>query len=89
MLERLINLNRKQSRGKIADVVLYLSNQIFKSDKFNIPFSNSEIAQLAGISKEGTFKIIKELTNSGIIVLTNNTLEILDLHKLQLISEKG
>jgi len=89
LIERLINLGQKQSTGKIADVILYLSEQIYKSSKFRLTLSFAELSQLAGISKEGTFKIIKKLAESNIISSDKENFEILDFEKMKVISEKG
>lgn len=88
-LERMINLYRKQSRGKVAEVILCLSDTIYRCESFKLTMSMSDIAQLAGISKEGAFKIIKELTEASIISIKNKNFEILNLDRLKEISEKG
>ena len=88
-MERLINLNCKQSNGKIADVILYLSENIYNTIKFRLNITNAEIAQMAGISKEGAAKIIKEFTQAEIIVLKNKDLEILNIDRLKEISKRG
>lgn len=88
-MERLINLNCKQSNGKIADVILYLSENIYNTIKFRLNITNLEIAQMAGISKEGAAKIIKEFTEAEIIVFKNKDLEILNIDRLKEISKKG
>lgn len=88
-LERMINLYRKQSRGKVAEVILCLSDTIYRCENFKLTMSMSDIAQLAGISKEGVFKIIKEFTEASLISINNKNFEIINFDRLKEISEKG
>lgn len=88
-LERMINLYKKQSRGKVAEVILCLSNTIYRCKSFKLTMSMSDIAQLAGISKEGVFKIIKEFTEASLISINNKNFEILNIDRLKEICEKG
>jgi CRP/FNR family transcriptional regulator, polysaccharide utilization system transcription regulator len=88
-LRKLINLNQKNAKGKIADALLYLSNEIYKNDSFTSHLSKSELAELSGISKESAFKVLNEFECDGIIIITSNKIEIQDKRRLELISNKG
>ena len=88
-LKKLMNLNLKNAKGKIADALLYLSNEIYKSDSFTSHLSKSELAELSGISKESAFKVLNEFESDGIITITGNKVEIKDKKRLELISNKG
>lgn len=88
-LERMINLFRKQSRGKVAEAIIYLSEKIYNANKFRLTIDVTDIANLAGISKEGASKILKEFTMSNFISLNSKELEILNIEQLRIISEKG
>ena len=50
IFERLMSQSHKQLPGRIADVILYFSSVICKSEEF--PFTRRELAQLAGTTKE-------------------------------------
>ncbi len=88
-LEKLINLNQKHSKGKIAEALLYLSNEIYKSNPFTLGIQKAELAEFAGMSKEGTFKILKEFSNEKIISVDGQNIEILNVKLLSDISTKG
>lgn len=88
-IEKMINLFRKQSRGKVAVAIIYLSEKIYYTNKFRLTIDIADLANLAGISKEGAFKILKEFKMSNIISLNNKELEILNIEQLRIISEKG
>ncbi|MDP3641818.1 MAG: Crp/Fnr family transcriptional regulator [Bacteroidota bacterium] len=88
-IERMINLYRKQSRGKVAEAIIYLSEIIYNTNKFRLTINITDIANMAGISKEGAFKVLKELVDSNIISLNKKEIEILNIEQLKIISEKG
>ena len=88
-LHRLINLNQKQNQGKIAEALLYLSEEIYESNSFTLSISKVELSEMAGMSKESTFKILKSFDNDGIINIGGSTIEILNQDLLNQISNKG
>lgn len=88
-LQKLINLNQKNAKGKIADALLYLANEIYNKDSFTSHLSKPELAELSGISKESAFKVLNEFENDDIILFNSNTIEIKDKKRLEVISIKG
>lgn len=87
--QKLINLNQKHSQGKIAEALLYLSKEIYNSNPFELSITKLELAELAGMSKEGVFKILKEFNKEKIILTQGTDIEILNLDLLSIISRKG
>ncbi|MDP3180755.1 MAG: Crp/Fnr family transcriptional regulator [Bacteroidota bacterium] len=88
-IERMTNLYRKQSTGKLAEAIIYLSEIIYNTNKFKLTINIDDFANLAGISKEWAFKVLKELVDSNIISYNKKELEILNIELLKKISEKG
>ncbi len=88
-LHRLINLNQKNNQGKIAEALLYLSGEIYELNSFTLSISKIELSEMAGMSKESTFKILKGLDRDGIITVSGNIIEIHNQHLLNEISIKG
>ena len=88
-LHRLINLNQKNNQGKIAEALLYLSEEIYESNSFTLSISKVELSEMAGMSKESTFKILKAFDKDGIISVSGNSIEIQKQDFLKEISEKG
>ncbi len=58
-LQKLINLNQKHRHGRIAEALLYLSDEIYGSDEFSLTITKKELADMAGISTESSFRILK------------------------------
>lgn len=84
-----ISVARKQSNGRIADVLLYLSDKIYQSKSFNIGLSRQELADYAGCSKEQLIHTLRTFTSDGIIWVSGKKIEILDRDKLLTISRVG
>jgi CRP/FNR family transcriptional regulator, polysaccharide utilization system transcription regulator len=86
---RLLSVTIKQSHGRLADVLLYLSERIFLNNNFDIILSRQELADFTGMSKEGTIRILKEFKNDGLIDFQNQNFQILDKKRLTEISVNG
>lgn len=87
--KKFINQVQKQSSGKMAETLLYFSEEIFKSDSFYLPLSRSELADLTCSSRETVSRVLSDFTSNGIINLKKNNFSILDKKQLRLISKKG
>jgi len=86
---RCANRTQKQSRGKIADVLLEMSDHIYKSQIFTIPVNREDIGNLVDASRESVSRIITEFERDGIIKLTGKKVEIINKKSLQMISANG
>jgi CRP-like cAMP-binding protein len=82
-------LTKKQTYGRFADVLLCLSNRIYKSRTFPLLLSRKDLAELTGMTIESVSRIITKFKSDGIIKIENDFIEILDIEKLELISLKG
>jgi len=88
-LQKLINLNQKHRHGRIAEALLYLSDDIYGSDEFSLTITKKELADMAGISTESSFRILKELHDHGTITINKKDIKILDKTYLNQLSEIG
>jgi len=86
---QLINLTRKKMPGRLADALLYFSNEIFKSDEYEMILSRQELGEMTNMARECVVRILKELEESGVIYSDSSNIKILDKQKLIKISEKG
>jgi CRP/FNR family transcriptional regulator, polysaccharide utilization system transcription regulator len=89
LMGRLLNVTLKQSHGRVADLLLHLSDEIFKSDRYDITLSRQELADFTGMSKEGTIRILKEFKTDGLIDFQNQQFELLDKKRLFEVSVNG
>lgn len=86
---RFFCLTKKQTYGRLADVLLCLSQRIYKQDKFPLQLTRKDLAELASMSVESTTRILTSFKDEGLIALRCNEVEILDTEKLLEISMIG
>jgi len=82
-------LAQKQMPGRVAEVILYLNNAIYRSNPFTLTITRQDIADLASITKEGTIRVLKDFKDAGLISLNGNELKILNEKALINVSENG
>lgn len=89
LFDRLLAQTHKQLPGKIADVLLYFSETIYKSQKFIFPLTRRELAELAGTTKESFIRTLTEFKNDKIIELNKSAVEIKSIKIVKTLSELG
>ena len=89
IFERLIGQSHKQLPGRIADVILYFSDTIFKKEEFEFPLTRRELAELAGTTKESFIRTLSEFKNDKIISLEGSRVMIRSMKIIRTLSELG
>lgn len=89
LFNRLMTQSHKQLPGRIADVILYFSEQIYFSKKFEFPLTRQELAELAGTTKESFIRTINEFKHDKIIKLEGREVEIISMDIVKILSELG
>lgn len=89
MLNNLVGITQKYMPGRVADLLLYLKNEIFLSNSFNTRLSRQELADMTGMTMESFIRILKEFKSSDIISVDGGNIHILDEESLIKISRKG
>ncbi len=88
IMNKIICLNQKNIRGRIAESLLYLSG-FYGSNKFNLTITRKELGEMSAISEENTVRLLTELKREGIIDLNLREVVINDRILLEKISELG
>ena len=86
---RFFSLTRKQLHGRLADILLCLSQRIFKSQAFDLPLSRNDLGELTSMSTESVIRIMKEFKDDHLIKVSGKRIEIVNYEKMQKISEVG
>lgn len=86
---RFFCLTHKQSYGRLADILLCLSDRIFKSPEFELPLSRKDLAELSGMSPETVTRMLQKFNEEGLIELKGKNFKILQYERLKKISETG
>jgi len=86
---RCANRTQKLIRGNMADALLEFSDNIFMSDTYILPLSQSDLANLVDTSRESVSRVLTEFDKDGIIKVTGKQIEILNKKSLKIISQNG
>ena len=84
-----INLANKHVNGKVADILIYLSEKIYKKKEFNLTLTRKEMAEFAGCSHENIIHTLTRFHKEGIIYSEGKTINILDIARLTEICRLG
>ena len=82
-------LTMKQLNGRLADALLYLSDDVFGEDSFHLSLSRKDLAELSGMSTMSVVRTMQEFIKDGLIENSNHTLEIKDKEGLKSLSVNG
>jgi CRP-like cAMP-binding protein len=86
---RMVNLSQKRMSGRVADALLYFSDEVFRKDEYEMILSRQELGEMTSMAKECVVRILKEFEDSGVVYSDSSRVKILDRQKLVEISEKG
>jgi len=84
-----ISLAHKQKEGRIADIILYLAEEVYDDNSFILSLTRKELAEFAGCSTENVIMTLSRWQNEKIIAIEGKKFEILNPEKLQYISRIG
>jgi CRP/FNR family transcriptional regulator, polysaccharide utilization system transcription regulator len=86
---RFFCLTHKQSFGRLADILLCLSDRVFRNEEFDLPLSRKDLAELSGLSSETVIRMLKVFREEGLINIDGKKFRIMDHPRLKKISETG
>ena len=86
---RFFCLTKKQTYGRLADILLCLSLRVYKNTVFPLQLTRKELAALASMSVESTTRILSKFKSDGLIKIEEDSIEILDVERLTIVSAKG
>lgn len=79
----------KQAYGRLADILLCISDRVFKQPEFVLPLNRKELAELTGLSSETVIRLLRRFVDEGIVNMEGKVFRILDYDRLKTISDKG
>lgn len=85
---KMATISTRNSHGKLATTLLYLTNGHFTSDVLNA-ISRKELAELSSISKESVKKILQQLNHDGLIAINKDEIIIKRRDLLEYLSTVG
>jgi CRP-like cAMP-binding protein len=87
--QRYANMSQKQLPGRLAEILLCMSHELFKTNHFELPLSNNELSDFISTSRESVSRQLSEFSKEGIISINKKELTILREDILEKISLKG
>ena len=89
LLNKLVNLTQKYMPGRVADTLLYLKNDVYKTNPFTVPLTRQDLADMSNMTKESLVRILQQFKSSELIRTNGNSFEIVDEAGLQSVSRNG
>lgn len=87
--KKFISLSQKQANGRIAEIILYLSNDIYETNPIELSISIQDIAEMTVMNKDTVVRVLKDFCSDNLIEYNGKTINILDPVKLTRISQLG
>lgn len=78
-----LNMLQKRLYGRVATVLLYFADEIYKEDAYELPISRKELAQFIGMSIENVIRAISAFRKDKIIQVYGKNFAILDRNRLE------
>ncbi|MFO8055486.1 MAG: Crp/Fnr family transcriptional regulator [Bacteroidales bacterium] len=88
-LNRLSCIANKQSLGRIAEILIYLVEDVFSDTFIPASISRKDIAELAGMSTESAVRMLSELKKDKIITVSSPGILVNDIQLLKTLSRAG
>ena len=85
----MVGISQKQMHGRMADAMIYLSDDIYKNHTIGEEISRQDIAEYTCMSKDSAIRVLKEFERDRIVGLHGRQIQVLDSGKLREIADKG
>jgi len=89
MMDRMITYTKKQVPGRIAELLLNFSKNIYNNNAFTLPLSRTEIADYVQTTKETVSRTLTEFKNDRIIELDDKNIVLKSLDLLEILNKIG
>ncbi len=89
LLNRLIYFPQKQIPGRIAEVLLFFSSEIYNNNNFTLPLSRQELADLVYSTKESVSRTLTEFKNDKMIDIEDRRITLKCIELLKILSKLG
>lgn len=87
--DKIKNLTNKHMNGRLADALLYLSDDVYKTNEFLTSLGRMDLANMSSMTKESVIRTLKNFKEDHIIDFKGNEFKILKKEVLIDISKKG
>lgn len=89
LMNKLIYYHKKQVPGRIAEVLLFFSTEIYGKDEYSLPISRQELADMVYSTKESISRTLTEFRNDRMIDLDDRKITLKSIDLLKVLSKLG
>jgi len=89
IIKTVLDIRRKNLRGRIAYVLIYFADEVYKKPSFDLPVSRKEIAEMIEMTTENVIRILSEFRKDGILKIFGKTIEVIEMERLKRICNFG
>jgi len=87
--KRFLSLNQTQTFGKVAGLLIYLSEEIYEAGTFSLDLSRSELAHMIASTRESVTRALLWFQNEKIISIQESVVHIIHFERLAEFAKKG
>ncbi len=87
--QKLSSLTFKYQLGRLCEALLYLSNDFYQANPFELTISKPDLGAMSNMSKESVYRLLHELEEDGFISVKGNHVTILNPKRLKEISRNS
>ena len=80
---------RKQIKGRVAFILVFLADQIYKNHEYRMPITRRELGELISMTTENTIRTLSEFKKDGIVDIDGRIITILDYDRLVNVFKMG
>ncbi len=84
-----ISLAHNHVHGRIADILIFLWENVYKNSEYEFTLTRKEISEFAACSHENVISVLSTYNKEGLISFEGRKIIIMDLNKLKEISKNG
>lgn len=89
LMNKLLHFPQKQVPGRIAEVLLFFSIDIYGKDEYTLPLSRQELADLVYSTKESISRTLTEFKNDRMIEIDDRNISLISIDLLKVLSKLG
>lgn len=82
-------ITRKQIKGRVAYILVFLADQIYRSHEFRMPITRRELGELISMTTENTIRTLSEFRKDDIIEMDGRIIKIKDYKRLANVFKTG
>ncbi len=84
-----ISLAHNHVYGRIADILIFLWENVYRNSEYDFTLSRKEISEFAACSHENVITVLSKFNKEGLIAFQGKQIIINDINKLKEISKNG